>query len=539
MHVLAGIFLATFIAEDLTAIGTGLLLHDGRVALLPAVLACAAGIWIGDLGLFALGRVAVRAGRLRLVSRFQGRLRGISLDRSGRWIDARLPTLIISSRLLPGTRLPLYVAAGATGVSLRRFAAWSLLAVGTWTPAIILLTAHFGSTVAERLGRVLGDGWPALAGAALGLAFGVRCTQLAATRLARSRPVRRIGERLTRARQWEFWPMWIFYAPVALWTVWLALRHGGYSTITAANPGIPDGGVVGESKYNIMRQLPRRWALPSIPVPSGDLANRLRSLLGGMRREGLAWPMILKPDVGQRGSGVRLARSLVEAQDYLAAVRAHVVAQPYHEGPYEAGVFYYRYPGEPRGRILSITDKHFPSVTGDGRSTLAELVRAHARYRMQAETFLTRLGPAAARVPADGEPVRLGIAGNHAQGTLFRDGRHLITPQLCERIDRIARSYEGFFVGRFDVRYSDVDDFKAGRDLAIVELNGATAESTDIYDPGNTLLRAYGRLFRQWSLVFAIGAANRAAGARVTSPSRLRALIREHLTTPAALPVAD
>ena len=82
-------------------------------------------------------------------------------------------------------------------------------------------------------------------------------------------------------------------------------------------------------------------------------------------------------------------------------------------------------------------------------------------------------------------------------------------------------------------------DFKAGRDLAIVELNGATAESTDIYDPGNTLLRAYGRLFRQWSLVFAIGAANRAAGARVTSPSRLRALIREHLTTPAAFPVAD
>ena len=52
-------------------------------------------------------------------------------------------------------------------------------------------------------------------------------------------------------------------------------------------------------------------------------------------------------------------------------------------------------------------------------------------------------------------------AGNHAQGALFRSGRHLITPALADRIDRIAQCNEGFFVGRFDVRYSDVDAFKA------------------------------------------------------------------------------
>lgn len=345
-------------------------------------------------------------------------------------------------------------------------------------------------------------------------------------------PVRRFS-------RWEFWPMGLFYAPVVLWTMWLACRHGGFTTITAANPGIADGGVVGESKYDIMRRLPRPWALPSVLVSPGALPDRLRVLLDGMRREGLAWPMILKPDVGQRGAAVRLARSLRDSRDYLTRVAGAVVAQPYHPGPYEAGIFYYRFPDEPHGRILSITDKHFPVVVGDGASTLEALVMHDERYRMQARTFLARLGARARQVPAAGERVQLAIAGNHSQGTLFRDGRHLITPALSDRVDRIARSYPGFFIGRFDVRYSDVEAFVAGRDLAIVELNGATAESTDIYDPDRTLLAAYATLFRQWSLVFSIGAANRAAGARLTPPSRLWRLLRAHVATAVPFTVSD
>jgi membrane protein DedA with SNARE-associated domain len=523
MHELAGIFVSTFIAEDLTAISTGLLVHEGRIGLVAGIVACAAGIWIGDLGLWAAGRAASSIGPT------------VQAGRMAR----RLPLLILGSRLLPGTRLPLYLTAGAGGIPLRRFAFWSFVAVATWTPAVIILTAAFGSRLADALAAYLGSGWIAVGVTAVLLVVVARGTLLGFRRLSRTAAVRRAADVLGRLRRWEFWPMWLFYGPVAAWTLWLAFRHGGFSTITAANPGIPDGGVVGESKYDIMRRLPRRWALTSIPVRPGSTGDRVRLLLDGMRRASLAWPVILKPDVGQRGTGVKLARSLRDARDYLARFPGAVVAQPYHEGPYEAGIFYYRFPGEPKGRILSITDKHFPAVTGDGISTLATLVRAHDRYRMQAPTFLARLGAGAERVPSAGERVALGIAGNHAQGTLFRSGRHLITPELSDRIDRIARSYDGFSVGRFDVRYANVEAFKAGRDLAIVELNGATAESTDIYDPENTLLHAYGRLFRQWSLVFAIGAANRAAGARVTSPRRLFSLVRAHLTTPTAFPVAD
>ncbi len=212
--------------------------------------------------------------------------------------------------------------------------------------------------------------------------------------------------------------------------------------------------------------------------------------------------------------------------------------QPYHPGPFEAGVFYYRFPGSPRGRILSITDKHFPFVIGDGRSTLEKLILAHPRYQLQAGTFLARFQDSLGRVLAAGEQLSLAIAGNHAQGTLFRDGG-LWTAALERRIDEMAQAYPGFYIGRFDVRYEAVNAFKAGRGLAIVELNGATAESTDIYDPDRSLLSAYRRLFQQWSIVFAIGAANRAAGATVTPTRRLIELVRAHLTCKPAFELSD
>lgn len=236
---------------------------------------------------------------------------------------------------------------------------------------------------------------------------------------------------------------------------------------------------------------------------------------------------------------MRLVSTLDEAATYLNQMKRRVLIQPYHAGPFEAGVFYYRFPGWPRGRILTITDKHFPLVIGDGVSTIEDLVWSHKRYRMQAKVFLGRLGERRHLVPARDERTRLAIAGNHAQGTMFKDGRSLLTPALEARIDEIARQFDGFFVGRFDVRYRNRAEFMSGQDLAIVELNGATAECTNVYDPDASLWSAYRQLFKQWSLVFAIGAANRRAGRGGSSIERLAFLVRQHLFTSTPFPVSD
>jgi hypothetical protein len=122
---------------------------------------------------------------------------------------------------------------------------------------------------------------------------------------------------------------------------------------------------------------------------------------------------------------------------------------------------------------------------------------------------------------------------------MFRDGSHLITRQLERAIDDVAQTFDGFHFGRFDVRYADVVLFRAGEDFAIVELNGVTSESTNLYDPRHSLIRAYRILFRQWSILFRIGAANRRRGYQASAAGDiLRAIIGSY-RRPRPSPLAD
>jgi hypothetical protein len=158
---------------------------------------------------------------------------------------------------------------------------------------------------------------------------------------------------------------------------------------------------------------------------------------------------------------------------------------------------------------------------------------------MQAARFLDRHKRDGQRVLALGERFTLAVAGNHCQGTLFRDGSSLLTPALERTVDEIARHFEGFFVGRFDVRYADKQAFQAGHDLAIVELNGVTSESTNIYDPSRSIWFGYRTLCRQWELLFRIGNANRAYGIQPSKVRELWRLVREYYRQPRPSPLAD
>jgi hypothetical protein len=330
-----------------------------------------------------------------------------------------------------------------------------------------------------------------------------------------------------RWTRWEFWPAWLFYVPVALYYFWLAVRYRSLTLPTAANPGMATGGFVGESKFEILDQLHATSpdsAAEAFLLDGWTMTDRLLSIHRLCREHAITLPFILKPDVGQRGNGVRLIRSMRDALDYLGEVEAPVVLQRYASGRHEAGIFYLRFPGKGRGQIFSITEKIFPTITGDGVRTLEELIRADSRAALIARTYLCRFSHRRSEILPAGEVLKLVETGNHAQGCIFRDGGHLRTDALERVIENISRKVPGFYIGRYDIRYENEEDFKQGRNFQIVELNGASSEATSIYDPRNSLISAYRTLFRQWKLVFAIGAANRARGCR---PSPLHTLWRE------------
>jgi hypothetical protein len=243
-----------------------------------------------------------------------------------------------------------------------------------------------------------------------------------------------------------------------------------------------------------------------------------------MEQHALDYPVVLKPDVGQRGEGVVVVGSERQVEEYLVSARGDVIVQEHVSG-LEYGLFYVRMPHAPRGKIFSITEKTLPTVVGDGVKSLEELILADERAVCMARFHLERHRAQLDRIPAAGETVVLGELGNHCRGATFRDGGHLATPELVAAVDRVCGSFEGFYFGRFDLRVPSEGDFVAGRNWKVLELNGVTSEATHIYHPGASLWSAWRVLFRQWELAFAIGAANVARGARATPVRELLRLL--------------
>ena len=346
-----------------------------------------------------------------------------------------------------------------------------------------------------------------------------------------------------RAMHHEYWPAWAYYPPVVAWALLLAARHRSLLTPFACNPGIGNGGgIVGESKSQIMHALGESpLVLRTVMIPAGNPDERVAAVVAS----GLAFPVILKPDAGQRGYAVKLARTEADVLGYFRSMTGPAVAQPYHPGPLECGVFWVRSVGPDgelleRGEILSVTAKEFPFVTGDGERTLEQLIDRHPRHRKQRETFLARLGERCFDVPARGERVPLAVSGNHCQGTLFRDGARMITPALNDAISRLSLGFAGGFdFGRFDIRYESDEALRRGEGFAVVELNGITSESTNCYDPARGVFWSWGVLMKQWSRAFAIGAARRKAGARTITLREIPRMLRAHYAERTGNAVAD
>jgi hypothetical protein len=236
---------------------------------------------------------------------------------------------------------------------------------------------------------------------------------------------------------------------------------------------------------------------------------------------------------------VKVIRTRRQAEGYLRQTSAPLIAQRYSPGPSELGVFYYRFPHERRGHILAITEKIFPTIVGNGRSTIAELIRHDSRARFMAQTYIRRFESRRDDILPSGETLKLVEAGNHAQGCIFRDGMHFWTPALAKRIDKISLKLSGFYIGRFDIRFENHEDLRSGKNFQIIELNGAASEATSIYDSRNSLFDAYRTLFRQWNLVFAIGAANRKRGSPPTKLSVVWHQWRRYSRLSATYPPSD
>ncbi len=311
-----------------------------------------------------------------------------------------------------------------------------------------------------------------------------------------------------RLRSWEYWPFLVVYWPVFIYWFWLSIKAKSLLYFTASNPAIDNGGMLGESKIKILDLLPQSlkpitlYIKPNEPV---ELA------IEAIKKSNLQYPIICKPDIGERGWKVEKTLNEEALRQYHISSEIPFLIQEYLTSPIEMGVFYYRFPNELHGRVSSIVIKEMLTVTGDGKTTLKDLILNNDRAKLQWKKLSAKFNDELNRVLNPSEKIELVPIGNHSKGCLFLNGNHLINSQLNRIFDKISSHISGFYFGRYDIKVDCLDDLYAGK-IKIMELNGAGAEPAHIYHPGFSIWEGYRVIFHHWKVLYKISIANHQLG---------------------------
>lgn len=256
---------------------------------------------------------------------------------------------------------------------------------------------------------------------------------------------------------------------------------------------------MGESKWDILQLLPPEVVPKTIVAEAGE---DFEKVLVALERAAIGFPMIAKPDVGERGFLVKKMENPEELRQHLLRWPVRFVLQEFLTLPVEASVLYHAFPGDGgKFGITSVCLKEFLSVRGDGVSSIRELMAKNARSAFQLPRFEHDFPNVLEKIPAAGEVMLLEPIGNHSRGTKFLNGNHLISPAMLAAFEPICRQISGVQYARFDLKCASAEALQHG-EFKVMELNGILGEPAHIYDPVHGMFRAYRDLWQHWSLLF-------------------------------------
>lgn len=304
-----------------------------------------------------------------------------------------------------------------------------------------------------------------------------------------------------RLGNWEYWPVWIIYLPSFFQYLYYAFHSRSWVFFTVANPGIVNGGAFLVPKDKIYDQLPKEHYPKTLVIPPNVPNSTVKNWL---ITEGLTFPILLKPNHGLRGLGLIIIRDEIKLNAFLANIQTEYLVQEFVAAPEEMGVFFIRHPGTKKVRLTSIVKKEFMSITGDGRSTVEELLLAIPRYAMQTETLRKDPAVLMSKILKNGEVLLLPRIGNHSRGTIFLDGKAWNTEGLLFRVTEILEQLPGVNYGRLDIKFDSFKDLVDHGKFKIIELNGAFSEPAHIYDPQYGIVEAWKVLSAHFGYLFEI-----------------------------------
>lgn len=329
---------------------------------------------------------------------------------------------------------------------------------------------------------------------------------------------------LKKLKEWEYWPFHWVYGPVYPVFIWYMARSGFRFFFSAANPTIENGGFLMESKKKVYDLLPAGTYPLTLYFEPGTSPE---TVLKQSTEAGLSFPMILKPDIGGRGRAVVIAGNEDELFYYVPQFTLPFLAQDFVPYEKEAGIFFVKQPGAQKGVVTGIVGKSFGAVTGNGISSIHQLILDDDRLKLYVDSLLPQLGARITEILPAGKTEILVPFGNHARGAAFFNWSHLVNEEVHEWASRLAADIDGFHYGRLDIRFNDWNEMIHENKFSIIELNGAGSEATHIYDPSQTIFYAWGEIIRHWKLLWQISRANHRRGFSYLSFKEGRKMFRD------------
>ncbi|MEO7961983.1 MAG: hypothetical protein ABIR19_10575 [Ginsengibacter sp.] len=227
-----------------------------------------------------------------------------------------------------------------------------------------------------------------------------------------------------------------------------------------------------------------------------------------LEESSLSFPVAVKPDAGMMGFMFRIIQNVEQLGKYHAVMHSEYIIQQLVGYPLEVSVFYYRLPGSQSGRITGFIKKEFLEVTGDGYSTLKDLILKYSRVRFRRDEILSKhLGNLSSIIPL-GKTYCLSYALNLSRGGRLISLEGEKTESLLQVFDKLSLYTQSFFYGRYDVKCTSIEDLRKGINFSILEYNGSGAEPHHIYGNGNTLLAAYKIILHHWKILYIISRIN-------------------------------
>ncbi len=308
---------------------------------------------------------------------------------------------------------------------------------------------------------------------------------------------------------WETWHHHAKYIPLLPAWIWYCIRSRSLWFFTSSNPTLTFGGMEGESKEEMYNQLPPGTYPNSVYISPSDSLTGIKEKITLNK---IKYPFAVKPNVGMMGFMFRKIESEEELIKYHAKIPVNYVLQDLIEYPVEVSVFYYRLPNEKSGTISGFIKKEGPIVTGNGNSTLGELIENYPAIRFKQYEMKLRHKKKLDHILEKGEKFILSEALNRSQGGQIIPLEHEIDENLLHFFDNISHYSGHFYYGRYDIKCASVEDMKQGKNFSILEYNGSGSGTQQVYGNGNSLFKASQIILKHWKMLYQISRYNNEKG---------------------------